>query len=115
MHLEEDSVNYFVNNIFNSQNIYKNNSKTPSIISGCIESQFEEDIFQQIFQKGEDSLTWDQGYSVCEFDILWLKGAGKVYFYETLNNYIKIDNKESYTSVTNLYNNLIELFSLCVE
>ena len=44
----------------NNNNNNKNNSKTPSIISGCIESQFEEDIFQQIFQKGEDSLTWDQ-------------------------------------------------------
>jgi len=72
------------------------------------------DIYEICVNCGH-SLTWDQEYTVCDFDIAWLKGPGKIYFYETLNNYIKIDTKETYTSVTNLYNKLLELFSLCVE
>ena len=36
-------------------------------------------------------------------------------FYETLNNYIKIETVEIYNLVTKLYENLLELFSLQVE
>ncbi len=61
------------------------------------------------------SLTWDQEYFVCEFDIRWLKTSGKVHFYETLNNYIKIETVEIYNLVTKLYENILELFSLQVE
>lgn len=72
------------------------------------------DIYELCVNCGH-SLTWDQEYSVCEFDISWLKTSGKAYFYETLNNYIKIETVYIYTLVTKLYEKLIELFSLQVE
>tara|TARA_B100001769_G_scaffold142338_1_gene111508 strand:- start:2740 stop:3057 length:318 start_codon:yes stop_codon:yes gene_type:complete len=72
------------------------------------------DIYELCVNCGH-SLTWDQEYTVCDFDIQWLKTSGKVYFYETLNNYIKIDTVETYNLVTLLYGNIIELFSLQVE
>ena len=61
------------------------------------------------------SLTWDQEYTICNSDIHWLKTSGKIHFYETLNNYIKIDTTEKYNIVTRLYENILELFSLQVE
>lgn len=75
---------------------------------------YDVDIYELCVNCGH-SLTWDQEYSVCEFDIGWLKTSGKVYFYETLNNYIKIETAYIYNLVTKLYQNILELFSLQVE
>lgn len=61
------------------------------------------------------SLTWDQEYSVREYDMHWLRTTGKLYFYETLNNYIKIETVEMYNLATKLYDDLLELFSLQLE
>jgi len=72
------------------------------------------DIYELCVNCGH-SLTWDQEYTVCDFDIHWLKTTGKIYFYETLNNYMKIETVEIYNLVTKLYENLLELFSLQVE
>ena len=72
------------------------------------------DVYELCVNCG-NSLTWDQEYTVSEFDISWLKTSGKMYFYETLNNYIKINTIEIYNSVTKIYNDLFELFSLHVE
>jgi len=85
------------------------------IISEIIKAgNYNIDIYELCVNCGH-SLTWDQEYTVCDFDIQWLKTSGKVYFYETLNNYIKIDTVETYNLVTRLYGNIIELFSLQVE
>lgn len=72
------------------------------------------DIYELCVNCGH-SLTWDQEYTVCEFDIQWLRTSGKVHFYETLNDYIKIETVENYNLVTRLYENILELFSLQVE
>lgn len=58
------------------------------------------------------SLTWDQEYYISNFDMEWLKTSGKNYFFETLNNYIKITTQKDYKLVTDLYSELLELFSL---
>lgn len=85
------------------------------IISEIIKAgDYNIDIYELCVNCGH-SLTWDQEYSVSEFDINWLKTSGKVYFYETLNNYINIDTSEKYTLVTSLYENILELFSLQIE
>lgn len=85
------------------------------IISEIIKTgHYNVDIYELCVNCGH-SLTWDQEYNVCEFDINWLKTSGKNYFYETLNNYIKIETDDIYNLVTKLYENLLELFSLQVE
>jgi len=85
------------------------------IISEIINAgHYNVDIYELCVNCGH-SLTWDQEYTVCNFDIQWLKTSGKLYFYETLNNYIKINTLEIYNSVTKIYNELFELFSLQVE
>jgi homoaconitase/3-isopropylmalate dehydratase large subunit len=85
------------------------------IISEIINTgHYNIDIYELCVNCGH-SLTWDQEYTVCNFDIQWLKTSGKVYFYETLNNYIKIETVENYNLVTRLYENILELFSLQVE
>ena len=45
----------------------------------------------------------------------WLKTSGKVYFYETLNDYISIDTPEKYILINRLYDKLLELFSIQLE
>tara|TARA_B100000085_G_scaffold208807_1_gene192632 strand:+ start:621 stop:965 length:345 start_codon:yes stop_codon:yes gene_type:complete len=75
---------------------------------------YDVDIYELCVSCGH-SLTWDQEYSVSSFDIQWLKTSGKLYFYETLNNYIPINNIEIYNKVSLLYKNLVELFSLQIE
>mgnify|MGYP006192825761 CR=1 FL=1 len=72
------------------------------------------DIYELCVNCGH-SLTWDQEYTIYETDVAWLKTSGKVYFYETLNNYIKIDTVEIYNLVTRLYENILELFTLQLE
>ncbi len=85
------------------------------IISEIIKKgHYNLDIYDLCISCGH-SLTWDQEYTVNIFDIQWLKTSGKNYFYETLNNYIKIETVESYNLVTKLYNEIFELFSLQVE
>lgn len=85
------------------------------IISEIINTgHYNIDIYELCVNCGH-SLTWDQEYTVCNFDIQWLETSGKVYFYETLNNYIKIETVENYNLVTRLYKNILELFSLQVE
>jgi hypothetical protein len=85
------------------------------VISEIINTgHYNVDIYELCVNCGH-SLTWDQEYNVSNFDIQWLKTSGKVYFYETLNNYIKIDTPEIYNLVIRLYENIIELFSLQVE
>ena len=85
------------------------------IISEIINiGHYNVDIYEICVNCGH-SLTWDQEYIVCEFDIAWLKTSGRVYFYETLNNYIKIETTEIYNLVNRLYENILELFSLQVE
>tara|TARA_Y100001963_G_C6777437_1_gene448048 strand:+ start:1843 stop:2202 length:360 start_codon:yes stop_codon:yes gene_type:complete len=69
------------------------------------------DIYELCVDCG-NSLTWDQEYNLSEFDIKWLKTSGKVYFYETLNDYISIDTSEKLNLVDNLFEKLIELFSI---
>lgn len=85
------------------------------LISEIIKAgHYNVDIYEICVNCGH-SLTWDQEYTACKFDIQWLSTSGKVYFYETLNNYIKIDTVEIYNRVTRLYENILELFSLQVE
>tara|TARA_B110000444_G_scaffold261361_1_gene312903 strand:- start:2905 stop:3249 length:345 start_codon:yes stop_codon:yes gene_type:complete len=85
------------------------------IISEIINAgHYNVDIYELCVNCGH-SLTWDQEYTLCNIDIQWLKTSGKVYFYETLNNYIKIETVENYNLVTRLYENILELFSLQVE
>ncbi len=85
------------------------------IISEIIKiGHYNVDIYELCVNCGH-SLTWDQEYTVCNFDIEWLSTSGKVYFYETLNNYIKIETAEIYKIVTCLYENILELFSLQIE
>jgi hypothetical protein len=85
------------------------------IISEIIKAgHYNVDIYDICVSCGH-SLTWDQEYTISQDDIAWLKTTGKVHFYETLNNYIKIETIEIYNFVTKLYENLIELFSLQVE
>lgn len=71
------------------------------------------DIYELCVNCGH-SLTGGREYSVYEFDISWLKTSGKMYFYETLNNYIKIETIYTYNLVTKLYENILELFILQV-
>jgi len=85
------------------------------IISEIIRAgNYNVDIYDICVSCGH-SLTWDQEYTVSQDDMVWLKTTGKVYFYETLNNYMKIETVEIYNFVTKLYEKLIELFSLQVE
>lgn len=85
------------------------------IISEIINTgHYNVDIYELCVNCGH-SLTWEQEYNVCNFDIQWLKTSGKVYFYETLNNYIKIETVENCNLVNRLYENIVELFSLQVE
>tara|TARA_X000001036_G_scaffold437320_1_gene482383 strand:- start:3904 stop:4221 length:318 start_codon:yes stop_codon:yes gene_type:complete len=85
------------------------------IISEIINARnYNVDIYDICVSCGH-SLTWDQGYSISQDDMMWLKTTGRVHFYETLNNYMKIETVENYNFVTKLYENLLELFSLQVE
>ena len=85
------------------------------IISEIIKiGNYNVDIYEICVNCGH-SLTWDQEYTIREYDLKWLKTSGKVYFYETLNNYIKIETNEIYNLVSRLYENILELFSLQVE
>tara|TARA_B100000902_G_C27146409_1_gene831353 strand:- start:523 stop:867 length:345 start_codon:yes stop_codon:yes gene_type:complete len=84
------------------------------IISEIISAgNYNVDIYDICVSCGH-SLTWDQEYTISQDDIVWLKTTGKVHFYETLNNYMKIETVEIYNFVTKLYEKLIELFSLQV-
>ena len=61
------------------------------------------------------NITWDQEYSVSEWDIKWLKTRGKMMFYETLNLSMPIHNITTYNKVTYLFDKLLELFELQIE
>jgi hypothetical protein len=85
------------------------------IISEIIKiGHYNIDIYQLCVDCGH-SLTWDQEYNLCDFDIKWLKTSGKNYFYKTLNDYISIDTSEKFTLISLLYDKLIELFSIQLE
>ena len=114
--MDFDSICEQLSNVSNQQKV---NEKLVAdlnlIITEIIKiGHYNVDIYELCVNCGH-SLTWDQEYTVCEFDISWLKTSGKVYFYETLNNYIKIENIHVYNLVTKLYENILELFSLQVE
>jgi len=85
------------------------------IISEIIKiGHYNIDIYQLCVDCGH-SLTWDQEYYLCDFDMKWLKTSGKIYFYETLNDYISIDTPEKYILINRLYDKLLELFSIQLQ
>ena len=86
-----------------------------TIISEIITmSTYDVDIYDICVSCGHN-ITWDQEYSVSEWDIKWLKTRGKMMFYETLNLSMPIHNITTYNKVTCLFDNLLELFELQIE
>ena len=60
-------------------------------------------------------VTWNREYDITLDDINWLKTSGKLYFFETINNYIKIETLEIYIKITKLFEDILELFSLHLQ
>jgi len=60
-------------------------------------------------------VTWNREYDITLDDIKWLKTSGKVYFFETINNYIKIETMEIYNKIAKLFEDILELFSLHLQ
>ena len=86
-----------------------------TIISEIITmSTYDVDIYDICVSCGHN-ITWDQEYSVSEWDIKWLKTRGKMMFYETLNLSMPIHNITTYNKVTYLFDKLLELFELQIE
>lgn len=61
------------------------------------------------------SLTWDLEYTLSQVDINWLNQVGKNYFFTKLNMVKLIDTPEKYRQVSDIYDKLLELFSLQME
>jgi len=57
-------------------------------------------------------VTWNREYDVTVEDVKWLKTSGKVYFFETINNYIRIETPEIYNRINKLFDDILELFSI---
>ena len=69
------------------------------------------DVYEICVSCGHD-LTWDQDYFINKTDLNWLKTKGKDRFFETIRYYLPITTLKEYESLTNSYDNLIELFEL---
>jgi hypothetical protein len=61
------------------------------------------------------NLTWDLEYTLTQADINWLNYFGKNYFFMKLNEVKLIDTSEKYRCVNQIYDKLLELFSLQIE
>jgi hypothetical protein len=72
------------------------------------------DIYEVCVSCGH-SLTWDLEYTLTQADIKWLNHFGKNYFFTKLNEVKLIDTPEKYRSVNNIYDELLQLFSLQIE
>ena len=72
----------------------------------------EVDIYEVCVSCGND-IIWDQDYTIEYEDIKWLSNSGKIYFFETLNSFIPI-NQTNYYSALKLYTQIYELFSKAV-
>jgi len=69
------------------------------------------DIYEVCVSCGH-SLTWDLEYTLTQADINWLNYFGKNYFFTKLNEVKLIDTPEKYRYVSDIYNKLLELFTL---
>ena len=78
------------------------------------EGTYDLDVYDLCVSCGHD-LTWDIQYIIREIDIQWLKTYGLVYFINTMNIYMPINNNEIYKKALVLYYKLLELFTLSVE
>lgn len=72
------------------------------------------DIYEVCVSCGHN-LTWDLEYTLTQTDINWLNHFGKNYFFTKLNEVKLIDTPEKYKCVNEIYNKLLELFSLQIE
>ena len=72
------------------------------------------DIYEVCVSCGH-ALTWDLEYTLTQGDINWLNHFGKNYFFTKLNAVKLIDTPEKYSYVNNIYDKLLELFSLQIE
>ncbi len=69
------------------------------------------DIYEVCVSCGH-ALTWDLEYVITQTDINWLNHFGKKYFLTKLNEVKLIDTSEKYKCVTDIYDKLLELFTL---
>lgn len=69
------------------------------------------DIYEVCVSCGH-SLTWDLEYTLTKADINWLNNFGKNYFFTKLNQAKLIDTHEKYRYVNDIYDKLLELFTL---
>jgi hypothetical protein len=72
------------------------------------------DIYEVCVSCGHN-LTWDLEYTLTQADINWLNYFGKNYFFMKLNEVKLIDTSEKYRCVNQIYDKLLELFSLQIE
>lgn len=72
------------------------------------------DIYEVCVSCGHN-LTWDLEYTLTQADIDWLNYFGKNYFFMKLNEVKLIDTSEKYRCVNQIYDKLLELFSLQIE
>lgn len=69
------------------------------------------DIYEVCVSCGHN-LTWDLEYTLTQADINWLNHFGKNYFFAKLNEVKLINTAEKYKCVNNIYDKLLELFTL---
>ena len=69
------------------------------------------DIYEVCVSCGH-ALTWELEYTLTQADINWLNQFGKKYFFTKLNEVKLIDTSEKYKCVTDIYDKLLELFTL---
>jgi hypothetical protein len=69
------------------------------------------DIYEVCVSCGH-SLTWELEYTLTKADINWLNRFGKNYFFVKLNQVKLIDTAEKHRYVSDIYDKLIELFTL---
>jgi len=72
------------------------------------------DIYEVCVSCGHN-LTWDLEYTLTQADINWLNYFGQNYFFMKLNEVKLIDTSEKYRCVNQIYDKLLELFSLQIE
>lgn len=70
---------------------------------------FDVDIYDICVSCG-NNIVWDQEYIITKEDINWLSDKGKIFFLNTLNSFILIDNNEKYFKAIKLYDDIFELF-----
>lgn len=105
--------------IINNLNCLSINSKLVNDVDIIIDEinnyeTYNIDIYEVCVSCGH-ALTWDIEYNLTQGDINWLNHFGRNYFFNKLNSVKPIDTPEKYRYVLNIYDKLLELFSLQIE